>query len=282
MKCGIILLLIGLAGCTTGGGGNIAAPVTVPDSIPPAPEWTVSDGIDRHLVCIGLSTTAEALACPGADVDAWTVYAWGHDRQRAILLNSQATRAAVKAMLEAAAKGMGPEDLLTISTSGHGTRRVDKDGDEKSGYDSGLVLWDGVWWDDDIWLFLCAMPPCRVELITDNCYAEGNWRVVGRALTLGLAFPRQYVQLELPLADARAAADWQGQLAQWAGSRDDDYSYGAPAGGTWTQALDAKLRYGITRTAFFAAAEKVMPGQQPPVFATYNASPEFLAGAFME
>lgn len=235
---------------------------------------TDTTGILRRAVCIGLAVTTDRKECPGADVDARTVAALLTDRRVTVLLDAAATISGVREAIWIAASGMGTNDLLTISISGHGTTRPDASGDEANGKDEGCVLYDGVWWDDDIWAFFQTLPPCRIELISDTCHSEGNWRVVAEAL--GITKPR-YVQLELPLGDTRRA-EWGGQIIQFAGCREESYSYGNVGGGTWTQALSASYTNGISRARWFSAAASRMPANQTPAWSTYNASQGFING----
>jgi len=248
----------------------------------PNPVVTITDPgnetgpITRRGVCVGLLTTADGTRCPGADVDARTVAGWMADRRVALVLDAAATVAGVKTQILMAAYGLMPDDLLSVSFSGHGTQRPDVSGDETDGMDEGLVLFDDVWWDDDMWLFICGLPPCRLELFTDTCHAEGNWRRLGRAIHV--AGPR-YVQMELDLGDEVRRGEWEGQLIQNAGCREESYSYGIEGyGGTWTQTLDDKRVAGISRLEWFEAAKAEMPANQEPVFATYNASEAFING----
>jgi len=179
----------------------------------------------------------------------------------------------------AANDGMSPDDLLSVSISGHGIRRMDASGDEADGWDEGLVLADEVWWDDDIWTFLQGLRPCRIELFTDTCHAEGNWRAIGHAVTLDLfrQAPR-YVQLDL-FDDAPATrSESLLQIIQFAGCREESYSYGTASGGTWTQTLNGVRYGGIKRRAWYNSTAALMPMNQPPVFSTYNASKEFTNG----
>lgn len=223
----------------------------------------------RRAVCIGVERTAAGLSCPGAEIDAWTAAGWMTDRRTVLLLNSAATLSAVQAVIREAVIGMGPDDLLTVLVSSHGTQRKDYDKDERDGKDEGVVLYDAVWWDDDVWSFLRSLPPCRVELITDTCHAEGNWRIWQPAANA--------VQLELDLGipagpgeAVRAGDDWQGRLVQFAGCREQAYSYGGPSGGTWTAALAATRRPGMSRAAWFDAASSAMPPNQKPAMACYG------------
>lgn len=256
----------------TAGGCVSAQP---PAIVPPVVAGSDGTGILRRAVCIGVSVNSDDKDCLGADVDARIVAGWMTDRRVAVLIDGAATLSGVSDAIWSAADGMGSNDLLTVSISGHGTTRTDTSGDEADGRDEGAVLFDGVWWDDDVWTFLSTLPPCRVELYTDTCHAAGNWRAVQE--WLGIRGPQEE-QLELDLGFPTARGEWGGQLIQFAGCRESSYSYGGGDGGTWTQALDATRRSGRGRAEWFDAAAARMPANQQPELATFNASAEFLHG----
>jgi hypothetical protein len=198
-----------------------------------------------------------------------------------LLIDEWATLESVQSAIRVAAQGMGAGDLLTVSIAGHGTRRADESGDEEDGFDEGAVLFDGVWWDDDVWAFIQTLPPCRLDLYTDTCHAEGNWRFIGRMVTLGMACKREYVQLEFDfMADVRATP-WAGRIVQAAGCREDKYSFGGKNGGTWTQMRDLTRMPWDSRTQWFERAAGLMPKTQVPVLATYGDVAEMLRGGAM-
>jgi len=266
-----ILLLAALCGCVT---DPVAPPVSNAVPVVIRPTEPAQDAVLRRAVCIGVSNTAGGgNPCPGTDTDARTVAAWMRDRPITLLLDAAATREGIMAAIREATTGMDAASLLTVSISGHGTQRRDTSGDEADGMDEGLVLWDGVWWDDDVWAFIRTLPACRVEIISDTCHSAGNWRV----LTLGLGEPR-YRQMEFDLGDDRRDEDWPGQLWQVAGCDEGGWSYGSPDGGTLTQTLDRMRSDGITRHRWFLATSAAMPLKQQPAVTTYNATDEFLHG----
>lgn len=241
---------------------------TTTTTLPPAPA-----AVRRACVIVGIAMTTTGVACPGADVDAQTVERWVVGRPTTMLMDGRATRAAIETAIRARAAGFGPNDLLTVAVSGHGTQRRDTSGDEADGEDEGIVCGDEeVWWDDDVWRFLCSLPPCRVELITDTCHAEGNWRRIGRKLLPRAIEPElRAVQLELALEDVRGPT-WGGRIAQWAGCPEGGYSYGGDDGGTLTQTMDKTRKPGITRYAWHQATKLIMPDHQQPVYTEHGDS----------
>lgn len=276
----VLTLALALAiGCGCAHAPVLSAPSTTTTTITSTTSTTTTTlpfapaAVRRAAVIVGIAVTTTGLACPGADVDARTVERWVADRPTTVLMDGQATRPAIQAALRMRAAGFGPDDLLTFAISGHGTQRRDTSGDEADDMDEGAVTGDGaVWCDDDVWRFISTLPPCRIELITDTCHAEGNWRRFARAMLPAALEPApRWVQLELDLGDQRAVP-WGGRLSQFAGCRENSYSYGDTTGGTLTQTMDRKRRPGITRKAWFDAINAAMPSEQKPVYAEYGES----------
>lgn len=281
MKPILALMLAGAtfisSGCTAPGGAEDLKPSPHFDVIEPV-VVPIPDEVNRYAVCVGLTQIQTGDApCPGCDLDARMVAGWMEDRQVVLLQNNKATIESVKSVVRDLTMGIKPKDLLTISISGHGTTRPDASGDEANGKDEGLVLWDNVWWDDDVWDFICSLPPCRIELFTDTCHSEGNWRTLGRALTFGKKFKKEYVQLEFDFDDMRRS-QWTGQIVQFAGCREESYSYGNNSGGTWTKVLNSTKKSGQSRQEWFNAAKAKMPANQEPAFTQYCADESFVNG----
>lgn len=70
-----------------------------------------------------------------------------------------------------------PGDVVRIHFSGHGTRVPDLSDDEADGMDEALVLYDGVWLDDQISDLLNDMPNgVDLGFISDSCHSGGVTR----------------------------------------------------------------------------------------------------------
>lgn len=262
----VLLAFVILAGCSTTGN-----PTPEPDPVIPVPILTGT--VERAAVCIGVLSTGkyfsygyESLYCPGADVDMWAVKRMANEAgitNVTTLLSQQATWAGVKAAILAATKGFGPEDLLVLSLSGHGGRVKDQNGDEASGYDSTLCLYDTTVLDDLFWAFVQKeVPPCRITIITDTCYAAGNWR---------------WYQREQPITLVRATGTWAGSIVQLAACRDNESALGQTMGGQWTYALDT-THPAPTLQQWFDWSRKEC-SDQTPTLSTYGPlAAEMLAG----
>jgi len=128
-----------------------------------------------------------------------------------------------------------------------------------------------------MWSDVISRLNCRVEVWTDTCHAEGNWRSVWKPWTWFAS--TRYTQLELDLGNARGVSSSL-QLIQWAGCREGESSYGDSGGGDFTWRADQILgaRPYPSRTRLFTLIHDKMPPRQEPAFSTYNASDEFLTG----
>jgi hypothetical protein len=254
-----------LAGCA-----STSSTVQDDGSTIPAPVLTGT--VERAAVNIGVLSTGkylaygnEVLMCPGADVDMWLMVAM--EREAGItnittLLSQAATWVGVKAAITKATAGFGPEDLLVLSLSGHGGRRADESGDEPSGYDSTLCLYDGPVLDDLFWDFIQRLPPCRIEIYADCCYAAGNWR---------------WYQREKPIA-LLGRGGWAGSIVQLAACRDNESALGQSAGGQWTTALEL-THPARTRQQWFDWAAKECSDQTPTLTTYGPLAKQMLEGA---
>ncbi len=61
-----------------------------------------------------------------------------------LLTDMRATRSAILSAISRLVRGTGPRDVLFIHFVGHGKQVPDTDGDEPSGYDEGLISYDGL------------------------------------------------------------------------------------------------------------------------------------------
>lgn len=240
-----------------------------------------TNAITHAALFVGVSK-GYAGACPGADIDAKTMKTWIRDnREVTLYLDKNATLAAVQAALLDANRRL-PDDgsgLMTLGFAGHGTLRNRKANIDKYGpKESGLCFYDQVWWASDLAAWITAnFKPCRIEWIPDCCHAQNNWRRIGEVATLGyIDNPTGPVVIRMD-----APTNWPGQMAQWAGCRQDSYSYGdASQGGTWTQTLDLliQMKRDRARIQLFNAAAGMMPDEQTPAWETYNATSNFVHG----
>lgn len=97
------------------------------------------------------------------------------------LKDGECTVLAVKTAIINIMHSLKSGDNFIIHYSGHGTQIVDKNEDEKDGFDEGLYLYDGVLVDDDLGYILTNLPDgvtCLVLL--DSCFSGTATREIGK------------------------------------------------------------------------------------------------------
>jgi len=89
-----------------------------------------------------------------------------------VMLNDAATRAAVLAAVQAAAKSLVKGDLFVLSYSGHGGQVPDVTGEEEDKLDETWCLFDGQLIDDELYLALSRFKAgVRVLVVSDSCHS---------------------------------------------------------------------------------------------------------------
>lgn len=273
------LLTFLCAGCVT--------PPQNADVVVAAHAPIVTTGTQAHAVCIGLTSVDPAAYqgwngdCPGCDQDAKAMASLCQTAgaQTTLLLNSQATQAAVERAIKAAAASLTRGDLLIVTYSGHGGQVPDLNGDEADGQDETICLYDGQMVDDHIMELLLKLPPgLRVLLIADACHSEGNFRAFMRKATKAVTFGKYGHRQIKPLIGHKIvgrvsdpAKIWNGPLIEFAGCKEDAYSYGGETGGKWTLALCATCGFAPTTRAWFDSAQKLMDSRQQPQWVEFGA-----------
>ena len=120
------------------------------------------------------------------------------------LINSQATIAAVKEALTNLISSSQAGDVLAITYSGHGSTVIDYNGDEPTGRDQTLYLYDGNLIDDEIRSILSKLPDgVNITIICDSCHSGTVTRAMltSRLKICGAPKPRY-----MPPKDAKEAS----------------------------------------------------------------------------
>jgi hypothetical protein len=245
--------------------------------------------LNRVAICIGLTAVDPASYngwagdCPGCDVDAKSLYGlFSKDGFSVkLLLNSAAIWKTVRSTILEASKNLKPNDLLIVAMSGHGGQLADDNGDEPSGMDSTLCLWDGQVRDDEFLKMINELPKgIRLVLINDQCHSEVNFKTVWRVITQAATLGKVGKKVAVPMVKRDSPASIQ--LIQFAGCREANYSYGSNSGGTWTQSLLEIYNPNLTWRQWFDKAKAVMPDSQVPVWTEYGpVTPQFSDGAVL-
>lgn len=196
--------------------------------------------------------------CPGCDIDAWIMQTLltSYNHPCSAIYNKQVTLSGVIAAADQALGRLALNGLLMLSISGHGSQTTDLNGDEPSGKDQQLCLWDGKLLDDQVWILLnrirAKRPDVRILMISDTCHSGSNYRS-SRPMALA------------PGIRSAAAGSAEPDLLHFAGCSDSSYSYGSAQGGVFTTALIDAFHPGLTYKQWFDSAADLMPANQKPV-----------------
>lgn len=269
----VVFLSIGLFGCASAnsaadndvsglGGGTTTAPNAIDSAARSfaAVVWGLTN-VDAY------AYGGWSGACPGCDVDARRDY--NELAQRGIpatlILNAGATKVAVQAAIAESCGALKAGDELLLFYSSHGSLVDDADGDEQdgTGRDSALVMYDGLWVDDDVLAFLESVVPdnARVRIFSDCCHSEGNFRGYVRSFQQAVSFGSWG---KLPRFELRTKKELSFSVTQLAGCKKLKYSYGDYDGGIWTTAF-WNNQTGRWKDSFESAAAQ-MPSDQTPAW----------------
>jgi hypothetical protein len=133
----------------------------------------------KRALCIATNYAGTPSALQGCvnDAHAWSDTLTRHGIYTELLVEQDATKARILDALRAGLRASGPDDLLVVTWSGHGTRVPDRDADETDRWDEAIVPHDyptaGMITDDDLYaLFAPAITRgVRVVGIFDSCFS---------------------------------------------------------------------------------------------------------------
>ena len=203
---------------------------------------------DTGIVIVGMGVSAKYGKCLGADVDAMTMKKiLSNYGTPTVLVNQQATKAAVIAALREAAK----KDLCIFFYSGHGgSDRIGDVSDEPDRRNEYLCLYNTYMLDNEIWEIVKGAKG-RVVLIFDCCHSETMFRDPGVDMA-------EIVEL----AEKERSADNVRMLC-WSGCPDSSYSYGDATGGVLTNAIRDGYKKGSSYKAVWGRAKAAAASQNP-------------------
>ena len=203
---------------------------------------------DTGIVIVGMGISGKYGKCPGADVDAMTM-----DRilsnygKPTVLVNQQATKAAVVNALKEAAK----KDLMIFFYSGHGGQeRVGDLSGELDLKNEHLCLYNTYMLDNEIWEIVKSAKG-RVVLIFDCCHSETMFRDPG----VDLSDISEMVEKERSANNVR--------MLCWSGCPDNNYSYGDNNGGILTNAIRDAWKKSSSYKNVWGRASKTAKSQNP-------------------
>lgn len=271
MKC-IVLAIAVLAGCI--GKEQMTKPTARP----------VSADKTRYL-CVGMERSSRFGACPGCEKDAKNLASLMNSRfgySGEILISAAATKAAVAEKLRDGIRSTPEDGLFLFFYSGHGGQEYlgGKEPDGADGADEYLCLEDGPMIDDEIWDIVKGCRG-RVFMYFDACHSatmyrsvrsDGKPREAGEATMLSLddsniVHSSGFTFRPEKFVTARASSSDEPQnylrMLCWSGCRESEYSYGSNMGGTLTSSVLCCWRRGITYSALWNNARRLVVRSQP-------------------
>lgn len=195
---------------------------------------------NTYAVVVGLENSRFAGACPGAGYDADRMYRLVSPyvgNNKVLLRDANATKANVVNALRNAVARVN-DGLVIFYYSGHGGSEPfpDTGMEEVDGHDEFLCLYDTYMRDNEIWNIINKSRG-RILLMFDCCHSCTMMR-------------NSMFKIVPPLAyDHTITENCKFSMLCWSGCPDDTYSYGAPSGGQFTNALlrhfDARKTYEV-------------------------------------
>jgi uncharacterized caspase-like protein len=169
---------------------------------------------ERRALLIGINDYQAVPGLQGSrnDVEAMQeilVNRWHFDpRNVTVLLDRAATRAGILAALDQLVRVTGPDDMVYVHYSGHGSQVEDENGDEKDGLDETLVPQDGRTkgvpdiTDDELDRIFSRMKSKNVVVVLDSCHSG----TATRALDIRARSVPRDTRVELYRSDTQTRA----------------------------------------------------------------------------
>jgi metacaspase-1 len=227
----------------------------------------------KKAVCVGINDYPgifnDLKGCVN-DARDWSALLQGLGFDVSLMLDSQATRANVKAALQGLVNVTNAGDIAVFTYSGHGTQVVDAGSDEGDPYDEAICLYDGNVIDDELRIILQGIhPQATLVVISDSCFSGSVTRIAGEK-----AIPRFIA----PVVSTEGRAARRSFLLPEAnmpellitGCSDSEYSYDAEFGGRPNGAMTALALHVIrqnpnaTYREFHAGLRALLPSADYP------------------
>ncbi len=180
------------------------------------------------------------------------------------LLTENATRASIRAMLDAAVAELPEDSVIFVDTSGHGADLPNLTGDPTEASNQAMAAYDGFILDDTVWGWLQEQEK-RIHFVwrVDTCHSGD---MVRDPFVFSRDVPRGF----------------SGSVLLLAGCAKDETSMSTGRGGAWHIANWAATPVGRTvRGLFDASLALTDPADQVPVYAEYGSVPDWLRDAVL-
>jgi len=227
----------------------------------------------KRAVCIGINNYPgifnDLKGCVN-DANDWSALLQGRDFTVSTILDSQATKANVKAALQGLVNSTNAGDMAVFTYSGHGTQVADFGSDENDTYDEAICAYDGNVIDDELRLILQGIhPQATLVVISDSCFSGSVTRLAGEKAiprfmapaisTAGMSARRPFLLPEADMPELLIS-----------GCSDSEYSYDAEFNGRPNGAMSAlaiqviKQNPNATYREFFAGLRALLPSDDYP------------------
>ena len=227
----------------------------------------------KRAICVGINNYPgifnDLKGCVN-DANDWSAVLQGYGFSVSVMLDSQATRANVKAALQGLVDSTIAGDVAVFTYSGHGTQVADKNADEGDPYDEAIYVYDGTIIDDELRSILQGIhPQATLVVISDSCFSGSVTRLAGEK-----AVPR-FVPPAVSMKGKSAKRPFllpEGDMPEIliSGCSDDEYSYDAEFNGRPNGAMTAlaiqviKQNPNATYREFFTGLRALLPSQEYP------------------
>lgn len=227
----------------------------------------------KRAVCVGINNYPgifnDLKGCVN-DANDWSALLQGLGFDISMMLDSQATKANVKAALQWLVDATNAGDIAVFTYSGHGTQVTDFNDDEGDTYDEAICAYDGNVSDDELRVILEGLhPQATLVVISDSCFSGSVTRLAAEPAiprfippvvsTVGRAARRPFL---LPEAEM--------QEILITGCSDSEYSYdaefdGRPNGAMTASAIRVIMQNpDITYRQFHAGLRAILPSSEYP------------------
>jgi len=227
----------------------------------------------KKAVCVGINNYPgifnDLKGCVN-DAKDWSALLQGRGFTVSMMLDSQATKANVKAALQGLVNSTNAGDIAVFTYSGHGTQVTDRSSDEADRYDEAICLYDGNVIDDELRTILQSIhPQATLVIISDSCFSGSVTRLAGEK-----AIPR-FIPPTVSTAGRTARRSFLLPEADMpeillSGCSDSEYSYDAEFDGRPNGAMTAlaiqviKQNPDATYREFFEGLRALLPSDDYP------------------
>ena len=227
----------------------------------------------KKAVCVGINNYPgifnDLKGCVN-DAKDWSALLQGLGFETSLVLDSQATRANVKAALQSLIDATNAGDVAVFTYSGHGTQVSDKNSDEGDLYDEAVYLYDGAVIDDDLRAILNGIhPQAMLVIISDSCFSGSVTRLAPEPSVPRFIPPPVSTTNKMARRSFLMPESGMPEILI-SGCSDSEYSYDAEFNGRPNGAMTAyaiqviKQNPNVTYREFYSGLRALLPSNDYP------------------